>query len=147
MKKVAIGDFQSIRVSATAWFIGAVFACTSLSAQVSTSPARASPVRSEFQAHKWVSDAKGVARLPPDGLRLGDFIEYTARHTNVSKRALQRFEPAIAIPAGTALVQGSIEPADGVYRDDGGKPRVVWRIAKLDSGATVQLRLRVRVEQ
>jgi hypothetical protein len=92
---------------------------------------------------------------PASSVSPGDVVAYVAVHRNVSAKRLLSTDFAIPIPYGTTLWQGSIQPDNGklVLAGQDGKeaqskdrPRVVWRVERLDPGQSVELKLRVSID-
>jgi hypothetical protein len=131
-------------------------------ARAATTQASASPIRTQFKAYKVIFLSGGKEELEPaSSVSPGDLVEYVALHRNVSQRRLLNTDFAIPIPYGTTLWQGSVQPASGVLTmpdnasqasKDSAKskgadrPRVVWRVDKLDPGQSAEFKLRVSID-
>lgn len=131
----------------------------SSAARAATSKPSASPIQTQFKAYKVIFLSGGKEELEPaSSVSPGDLVEYVAVHRNVSGRRLLNTDFAIPIPYGMSLWQGSVQPASGVLKQPeqsgqesaaakgGDRPRMVWRVEKLDPGQSVQLKLRVSVD-
>lgn len=121
-------------------------AVSAASAASAASPQR--PFDSQFSVRRIEvrPDGSELAEDTPN-MTIGDIAELTARHTNVSRRRLLDVDLGIAIPPGTRLIEGSASP--GGARLAPLQPRgqqMLWRVPRIEPGATVVLRLRVRIE-
>lgn len=108
-----------------------------------------SPIRSSFLVRRVVRQADGSEALEDaSAVTIGDVIEYSASHRNVSRRRLLDVDFAIALPSGTSYLPDSAQPADGkIVEASGSAPRrMVWRIARIEPDETVQLRVRVSID-
>jgi hypothetical protein len=132
---------------------------TSSTARATTPQASASPIQTQFKAFKVIFLSAGKEELElASNVSPGDLVEYVAVHRNVSGRRLLNTDFAIPIPYGMTLWQGSVQPASGVLKQPeqsgpesaavkgADRPRMVWRVEKLDPGQSVQLKLRVSVD-
>jgi hypothetical protein len=125
-------------------------------ALASSNAKQASPIQTQFKAFKVNFLANGQEELEPaSSVSPGDVVAYVAVHRNVSGRRLLNTDFAIPIPYGTTLWQGSVQPAGGklvLGAPDGNavkskdRPRVVWRVDRLDPGQSVELKLRVSID-
>jgi len=105
------------------------------------------PLQSRFRAEKLVVSAAGETLEDGSSVSVGDIVQYSAEHKNVSARRLLNVEFAIPVPAGTTYVDGSAQPETAVpVRLAGGTQQVRWRVAAIEPGETVILRLRVRID-
>ncbi len=103
------------------------------------------PIRAEVSTHKVVLGPKGRVSLQPAvDLRPGDVMQISGSFYNPNWYAV-KFDPQIALPTGTGLVVGSIAPKTGRMVGLKGAQAVGWKIANLESGATVVVTLRARV--
>lgn len=119
-----------------------------------------SPIQTQFKAFKVHFLRDGKEELEPaSSVSPGDVVSYVAVHRNVSAKRLLNIDFSIPIPHGTTLWQGSVQPAHGVLQaaaepsqSSGAKasgqdrPRVVWRMDRLNPGQSVQLSLRVSID-
>lgn len=120
----------------------------------------ASPIQTQFKACKVIFLSGGKEELEPaSSVSPGDLVEYVAVHRNVSGRRLLNTDFAIPIPYGMTLWQGSVQPASGVLKQpdaasQAGKtqakgsdrPRVVWRVDKLEPMQSAEFKLRVSID-
>ena len=106
------------------------------------------PLQSSFKTQKVIATSAGTETLEDtDSASVGDVLQYTAVHVNVSKRRLLKVDFSIPVPEGTRYVDASARPAQGAYlRESGGKRLVRWRVDALQPGEAVTLSLRVQVE-
>ncbi len=121
-----------------------------------TSAARskpASPIQTQFKAFKVYFLANGQEELEvASSVSPGDVVEYVAVHRNASQQRLLNVDFAIPIPWGTTLWERSVQPSSGklVQAAKDATPqdraRVVWRVARLDPGQSVDLKLRVSID-
>lgn len=133
---------------------------TSPTARAATSKPSASPIQTQFKAYKVIFLSGGKEELEPaSSVSPGDLVEYVAVHRNVSGRRLLNTDFAIPIPYGMTLWQGSVQPASGVLKkpdaaSQAGKtqaqgsdrPRVVWRVDKLEPMQSAEFKLRVSID-
>ena len=106
------------------------------------------PIQSSLKAQKVVSQPGGAETLEDtESVAVGDLIQYTAQHLNVSPRRLLLVDFSIPVPEGTRYIDGSAQPVQGVLvREPGGKRLLRWRVPALQPGEAVVLSMRVRVE-
>jgi uncharacterized repeat protein (TIGR01451 family) len=104
------------------------------------------PIASQMTTSKVVIESGKEVLEPSSAAVIGDTIEYTATHRNVSKRRLLEVDFGIPIPFGTTYVEDSAQP-QGARRArlDKERDQMVWRVEKLEPGETVAFRLRVLV--
>lgn len=117
-------------------------------AQGAAPRAGSSPISSRFTAQKVVRDADGKESLEDAAnVSVGDTVQYSVQHRNVSKRRLLRVDFGIPIPAGTSYVEGSASP-EGARRvkKAKGPDQMQWRVEKLDPGDEAVLSLRVKID-
>jgi uncharacterized repeat protein (TIGR01451 family) len=128
------------------WCFVAIF-IVATQALAQSGPARA-PLQSSFKVQKVTLQAGGVEALEDaDSATVGDVIQYSAQHLNVSPRRLLQVDFSIPAPEGTRYIEGSAQPTDGkLAREPGGKQLVRWRVAAIKPGESVALSMRVRVE-
>ena len=129
-------------------------------AAIAQTGASKSPIQTQFKAFKVHFLSQGKEQLEAaSSVSPGDVVSYVAVHRNVSGKRLLNIDFSIPIPQGTTLWQGSVQPAHGVLQAaaepsqiSGSKPsaqdrpRVVWRIERLNPGQSVQLSLRVSID-
>ncbi len=107
-----------------------------------------SPIASRFTAQKVVQGADGKESLEDAAnVSVGDTVQYSVRHRNVSRRRLLNVDFGIPIPAGTSYVDGSASP-EGAKRVRTGKQtdQMQWRVGKLEPGDEAVLSLRVKID-
>ena len=117
-------------------------------ARPAASRAVASPLASRFNAQKVDSGKDGKETLESAAnVTVGDVIQYSVQHRNVSQRRLLQVDFGIPIPPGTSYVDGSAMP-EGPKRVklDARREQMLWRIEKIEPGDVVILSLRVRID-
>ena len=116
-------------------------------AQSAPAPKPTRPLTSKFLVQKVVVD-NGVETLEDaSNVTIGDIVQYSAQHTNISGRRLLKVDFAIPIPFGTTYVEGSAVPEGAVRtRLTKEKEQMLWRVEKLEPQETVELRMRVRID-
>ena len=125
---------------------------TSLSLPKSARPAAsrsvASPLASHFNAQKVDIAADGKELLESAAnVTVGDTIQYSVQHKNVSQRRLLQVDFGIPIPPGTSYVEGSAVPEGPKrVRLDARREQMLWRIEKIEPREVVSLSLRVRID-
>jgi uncharacterized repeat protein (TIGR01451 family) len=109
--------------------------------------AATAPLASSMQARKVVADGGREALEEAANVTIGDVIQYTAQHRNVSQRRLLKIDFGIPIPPGTSYVEGSASP-EGARRVtlDKRRDQMLWRVEQLDPGEEVTLSLRVKID-
>lgn len=148
--RLALG--KAAAMGCAVWLVCAFAAPSALSQTApAASPKRAaaaSPLASSMQARKVVADASGRESLEEAAnVTIGDVVQYTAQHRNVSQRRLLQIDFGIPIPPGTSYVDGSAVP-EGARRVtlDRRRDQMLWRVERLDPGEEVTLSLRVRID-
>ena len=112
------------------------------------SRASPSPLASRFSAQRVDTDKDGKETLDSaSNVTVGDMIQYSVQHKNVSQRRLLQVDFGIPIPPGTSYVEGSAVP-EGPKRVklDAKREQMLWRIEKIEPGDVVTLSLRVRID-
>ena len=142
--------FVAIFFVALSCVLGSANALAQTPTRSAPAPVAAStnPLQSRFKTQKVIAAAAGAETLEDtDSASVGDVLQYTAEHVNVSKRRLLKVDFSIPVPEGTRYVDASARPVQGVYlRESGGKRLVRWRVDALQPGEAVTLSLRVQVE-
>jgi uncharacterized repeat protein (TIGR01451 family) len=138
------------RQALPALFLIAVAAGVPAWTQTAPAPraAPAAPLASQFRVEKVVAGRdSGESLEEASAATVGDVIQYSATHRNVSSRVLLDVDFGIPIPFGTAYVEGSAQP-EGARRVrlDKEREQMVWRVPRMAPGDTASFRLRVRIE-
>lgn len=108
----------------------------------------ASPLASQFRAQKVTVEKDGRESVEDaSNVQVGDVVQYSVQHRNVSQRRLLQVDFAIPIPPGTSYLDGSASP-EGAKRvkGDKGREQMQWRVEKLEPGDTAAMSLRVKID-
>jgi len=116
--------------------------------RAAASRAAPSPLASRFGAQKVETDKDGKETLESaSNVTVGDTIQYSVHHKNISQRRLLQVDFGIPIPPGTSYVEGSAVPeGPRRVRLDAKREQMLWRIEKIEPGDEVALSLRVRID-
>ena len=116
--------------------------------RAAASRAAPSPLASRFGAQKVETDKDGKETLESaSNVTVGDTIQYSVHHKNISQRRLLQVDFGIPIPPGTSYVEGSAVPeGPRRVRLDAKREQMLWRIEKIEPGDEVTLSLRVRID-
>jgi len=107
-----------------------------------------SPFESRLGAQKVVLDKDGKESLEDAAnVSVGDTVQYTVQHRNVSQRSFLNVDFGIPIPPGTSYVEGSATP-EGAKRVklDNKRDQYVWRVEKIAPGDQPSMSLRVKID-
>jgi uncharacterized repeat protein (TIGR01451 family) len=116
--------------------------------KAAASRAAPSPLTSRFTAQRVDTDKDGKESLESaSNVTVGDTIQYTVQHKNISQRRLLQVDFGIPIPPGTSYIEGSAVPEGAKrVRLDARREQMLWRIEKIEPGDVVTLSLRVRID-
>ncbi|CAN5476870.1 hypothetical protein BH11PSE7_BH11PSE7_00320 [soil metagenome] len=116
--------------------------------RAAASRAAPSPLVTRLSAQKVDTDKDGKETLEPaSNVTVGDTIQYSVHHKNISQRRLLQVDFGIPIPPGTSYVEGSAAPeGPRRVRLDAKREQMVWRVEKIEPGDEVTLSLRVRID-